>query len=300
MEHFVRLDGGVGRVIAASGAVLKYMADKSGGVVSSISDVLENLGLPRVYPIGTPFLFEDKIKNGIYLEPEPYNQREYFGEEKPLSQVFNKLLNGVDEPIDPVIRLTENEKVMGKNFVDSNKKGKKFLLLQPYGSSGGGMAKCQCGDGCKEEMKLQVDESYRSFTYDFTDKLIEALSEEYSIFLVKLPHQKGHAKCLSFQKQEPIRHILSLIPHADAIVACDSFLHHAAKALNHKNVVVLWAGTNPKNLGYDDQKNIVTKKVVEYEPLRIPHNHIYYVDKNKGCNNFDDETIEEIKKKLKE
>jgi hypothetical protein len=83
-------------------------------------------------------------------------------------------------------------------------------------------------------------------------------------------------------------------------VCCDSFLHHAAKALEHKNVTVLWAGTNPKNLGYDDQKNIVAKKKVEYEPLRIPHNHIYYVDKNKGCNAFDDSTIDEIVANLKE
>jgi len=52
-------------------------------------------------------------------------------------------------------------------------------------------------------------------------------------------------------------------------------------------------------LGYDGQSNLRSKVVSEVEPNRVPHDHVYYVNKNKGSNEFKLELIEDIKKSLR-
>jgi ADP-heptose:LPS heptosyltransferase len=292
MNYFVRVDGGIGRCIASTGAVAKFASTHKTSVVTSNPQVFQGLqNIDRIYPIGTPFLYEDKISQGIYLEPEPYNDVSYYAEGKHLSRVFNKLLNGCDENVTPEIHLTENELQGAKGFVNDQRHGKGFVLMQPFGGSGG---QATGPDSTKS------DESFRSFTLDFAKKLTDALiSANYIVVWVKTPDQIGYEKAMTFNKSISIREIFALIPHCDGVICCDSFLHHASEALgNPVPAVVLWGGTDPKNLSYENQINIIPSGKAYYEPNRIPHDHAFYLDKNKGINSFSDELIPGIVAKM--
>jgi hypothetical protein len=292
MEYFIRVDGGIGRCIASTGAVAKFASTHKTSVVTTNPYVFQGLAnIERVYPIGTPFLYEDKIKQGTYLEPEPYNDVGYYGEEKHISQVFNKLLNGSDEMTQPILNITENELNEAKGFVQKQRAGKGIVLMQPFGSSGGKPL---------AQGQVRVDESYRSFGYEFAKALTDALDTAgYKVVWIKTPDQIGYPKAGAFNNGIPMRGIFALIPFVDGVVCCDSVLHHASVALgNPVPTVVLWGGTNPKNLSYEGQENIVNGKAL-YEPNRIPHDHAYYLDKNKGINEFSLDLIPSIVGKMK-
>jgi hypothetical protein len=298
---FLKVDGGIGRCISSTGAVEKYAlenSDKEVNVVSSFNYVFDGLeGINRVYPIGTPFLYEDHIKNGEFVEPEPYNDSSYYREEKHIASVFNKLLNGDDSFIAPKMIFNDNELAEAKGFIDSMKQetGKKVVLIQPWGSQGGKIIKDEKG-----EEKIMVDESYRSFGSGFAKKLNDRLVEEGFIpFYIKNPDQAGFKDGKTFNGL-PVRKLIALIPFVDGVIACDSFLHHASASLGSPvPTIVLWGATSDKNLGYEEQVNFKSDKKVFYEPNRIPHDHSFYVNKNKGCNEFKLELVDNILEVLK-
>ena len=283
----------MGRCVASTGAVALFASTHKTSVVTTNPYVFQGLpNVERVYPIGTPFLYEDKISKGIYLEPEPYNDVSYYGEEKHLAQVFNKLLNGADEMVQPILNLTENELGEAKGFIQKQRDGKGIVLIQPFASSGGKPI---------AQGKVKTDESYRSFGYDFAKALTDALDEAgYKVVWIKTPDQIGYPKAGAFNNGIPMRGIFALIPHVDGIICCDSVLHHASAGLgNPVPTVVLWGGTNPKNLSYEGQENIVPNPRGYFEPNRIPHDHTYYLDKNKGINEFSPDLIPSIVAKMK-
>ena len=133
MEKFVKIDGGIGRVIAATGAVEQYAKESKEAIniVSSYPQIFYGLeGINRVYNIGMPYLYEDYIAKGEFIEPEPYNHHKYYKDEKHLAEVFNYLLNNSDELPEPKIILTQNELDEAKAFIeDLKQKEKKKVLL---------------------------------------------------------------------------------------------------------------------------------------------------------------------------
>jgi len=288
MEFFVRVDGGIGRCIASIGAVLEFAKNHQCSVVSSHPYVFDNIGL-KVYPLDTPYLYEDKISKGIYLEPEPYNDFAYYNEKKHLAQVFNKLLNGKDEMVKPKVVLTTNELNEAKVYVEDLRKktNKKFILLQPYASSGG-----KSVDNNPVE-----DETFRSLKPEFCDKLIQALKDEYVIFQIRDNTQYSNKDTITFNVDT--RRYMSLIPFVDAVICVDSFLQHAVSALgNPVKTIVFWGGTKESNVGYPEHLAVRIKEV-EDEPNRLPHNHQYYTTKNRGSNDFSDAEVKKVLEMLK-
>jgi hypothetical protein len=286
MKYYIKIDGGIGRCITATGAVREYAKDKKVYVVTPydfIFDGLENI--ERSLVIGTKGI-EEEILTGVYTEPEPYNDFSYYREEKHLCQVFNKILNNKDEYIAPVMNLTNNELLEAKLFVQQQKNSIKngLVLIQPWSSSGGMPVSNE---------EINCDESYRSFTLPVFNTLCEKLLESgFMPFIVKLPQQAGHPKCLTFNNAISPRRIMALIPYVNGIISCDSFLHHASASLGSPvPTVVFWGGTSHKNLGYENQTNICGRTPI-VEPMRIPHDHSYYLTKNKGCNEWTDKDIE--------
>ena len=298
MDKYIKIDGGFGRCIAATGAIKEYAKNSKDKVfvVTSFPQVFSGIEeIARVYPQDTPYLYEEHISKGEFFEPEPYNNVSYYAEEKHLATVFNKLLNGKDEYIEPLLVMTDNELESAKQFVEEvHKTGKKIVLYQPWGSSGGKPI------NNAPEPGIAQDESYRSFGTEFAKKLCSRLqTENYEVYVVKTGDQLGFKDAKTFQNMD-VRKICALIPYVDAIICCDSFLHHASAALGSPvPTIVLWAGTNEKNLSYPNQINIKSWKKTENEPNRIPHDHDYYVHKNKGSNEFKLETIDTILEALK-
>jgi len=347
---YVKIDGGIGRCIAATGAIEEFAKRKSEqgdavGIVTSYPQMFEGLEyVDRIYTIGMQYLYEDYISKGEFIEPEPYNSSKYYKEEKHLAQVFNFLLNGEDKMILPKLNLSENELAMAKAFIENERAthGKKIVLVQPWGSTGGRMIQTNganpnmqmqqnpnmpmqgnpnmqmmpmqmqqnqvCENGCgsgavsnaqKPQYKVMNDETFRSFGTEFGEELNKKLlAAGYQTYLVKLPEQVGFNGSKTFNKLSP-RQIIALIPFVDGIVSCDSFISHASAALGTPvPTIVLWAGTNEKNLGYKSQVNFGSWKKTIYEPNRIPHNHEYYVNKNKDSNEFKLELIDKIIEEL--
>jgi len=268
MRKYVKVDGGIGRCIAATG-VLKGM--KEIAVITSFPWVFDGI-IDRVYPLGMPYLFEDHIRHGEFLEPEPYNLREYYADQLHITEVFNKELTGESKFVQPEIVLSPSEVAHADEYIKSlrGKNNKKIMLLQPYAAMGG--------------TKIP-DETYRSIDSDTISAIIDAYKDTHCILLVKGQVQAKWSDTIELTPPD-IRKVFAVIPFADSAICCDSFLHHAIAALGTPcTTVVLWGGTSEKNLGYKEHTNLKTMEV-ECEPNRVPHNHSYYVNKNKGCNNF--------------
>lgn len=308
-DIYVKVDGGIGRVIAATGAVDNFakIKEKEGikvNVVSSFPQLFNGLeNINRIYNIGMPYLYEDYISKGEFIEPEPYNHYLYYAEGEHLATVFNFLLTGKKEYIAPKIVLTDNELEEAKGFIEEMKKNekKKILLIQPWGSQGG----IQIADE-KGQPKVRVDETYRSFGTGFYRKFIDKFKDKYKILSVQATANFNGKqvpqvafKDTSVFSNPDIRKIIAVIPFVDGIVACDSFLHHASASLGTPvPTLVLWGATSEKNLGYSEHVNLRSKDVTEFEPNRVPHDHDYYVNKNKGSNEFKLEFLNDIEVEL--
>ncbi len=213
-----------------------------------------------------------------------------------MAHVFNTLINGDSEMTKPILRLTDNEIIEGKNFVEQlrlqkDKEGKSrgIVLMQPFGQQGGFMN--------IEDVK--TDESYRSFDFEFAKKLTDALDKAgYTVMWIKLPNQAGYEKAISFNGDVTARKIMSVIPFVDGVIGCDSFLIHASAGLNNPvPTIALWGGTNPKNLSYKEQINFVNPTEY-YEPNRIPHDREFYINKNRDINKFPEKWIPKIVKSM--
>jgi len=278
MDYYVKIDGGIGRCIAATGVVLKFQErqKKLGNTISVISSMtlpFDGLGIERVYPLETPYLYEDFLIKGEYLEPEPYNSSRFYRDNLHISQVFNLILNGSDEYLAPKMVLLPNEEVFAREFVEGLRKKhkKKVLLMQAYAGTGG--------------TKIP-DESFRSFSEGSISELVDNFSKDYTILFIRSGTQATCSDTIPITEKD-IRRIFALIPFVDVALCCDSFLHHAIAALgNPIPTVVLWGGTSEKNFGYEGQINLRKKEIGLVEPNRIPHAHNYYVTKNLGCNDF--------------
>lgn len=293
MVTYVKVDGGIGRCIAATGALRELAKTKTVSVVTSFPFCFDHLEfLDRVYPLGTPFIYEDHLAKGEFFEPEPYNHRAYYADEQHLATVFNGLMTGKFEYTAPVLNMSANELEAAKQMIDGLRKetGKGVVLVQPWGSSGGRPTGRE---------KVNDDETFRSFTYEFTKELCDALNKaKLTPLIVKSQDQAGYENSKQVTGANP-RAVFAMIPHVDGVICCDSFLHHASAALGTPvPTVVLWAGTSEKNLGYEAQTNIVTKKPRLVEPNRIPHDHAYYVTKNKGINDFPADVVPDIVAKM--
>lgn len=305
------VSGGIGREIALTGVITEYAKrnpDKEVNVIAGYPDLyLNNTYINRVYPITHQYLFDDVIKDSNYIDLEPYNDMDYYKNEKHLIEVYAKLLLGKLEFIEPTIYLHQQEDLMAKEFIKTFKKP--IILFQPFGASGGKF-KQECdkkSDIACTGIILTEDPSARSISYELTDALCEELKSKYDLILIRAPNQytpKYTPTLLQPNGQLlPIRQVLAILPYIKGFIGCDSFLQHGAKMANVKNGIVLWGSTKPNNLGYKDFTNLTHNLNYTWLPNRQPHNN---PDADKKNNELMKRaypvkvTIERIKKIIKE
>ena len=288
MDYFVKVDGGLGRSIASTGAVEQYALNKNKDdrvfVVTGYPFVFDNLdGIERVLKLDHVTLFEDYLFNGEYVEVEPYNSSFHYRENNHLASTWNYLLNKDTGFVRPKIVLSKNELEMGKKWVEEARKKscKKVLLFQPWGMFAGMKTSINSDE-------INFDESYRSLELNTVNALVSKFGKDFEVYLVKDNNQSNVNGAISFTENP--RLIFSILPFVDGVVCVDSFLQHACKAVETKcPVVVFWGGTNPKQFGYKEFNNIEKDFDRKVEPIRLPHDHSYYVRKNKDCNVFSEE-----------
>jgi len=280
----VQVDGGIGRVICSLPALEQLSKKRRVIVLTSFPEVFfNNPCIYKAYNLNREYLWDDVIKHGEFVYPEPYFNHMYYNQKHHLIQSFNYILTGKAGSVTTgSICLTHDEKVWASEFITTRRQefeGKKIVLLQCFGS------------GAKIEDNKICDSSYRSLPTEVVDKICENTNHLY----INASHiHMNYANV--WQQDFTTRQLIALTAYCDFIVSVDSFLIHAAAVFNKKSVV-FFGGTDLRNLGYPD--NIIIKRQ-GYPKNYVPNRFSGFVDCNKGALEFDDEEMESILKTINE
>jgi hypothetical protein len=268
MKTIITIDGGLGRALTALPALL-YFAEKhqdeefyvmihgwdyvSWGLplLQNCTFNPENKGTFQKY-----FWDADKVIN-----PEPYRIPEFYRGEINLIQGFHQEINGskdYENLSQEYIKLSQFEELKGHEIVAQAKeyhKKEKTIVIQPYGSAAN---ICPMG---------VFDPSYRSFPQKFYEDLVKKLSKGFNV--IYMGANEFHDKISYKPQPDPnMREWMGVIKAADYFIGCDSCGQHFTKALN-KNASVLIAGTDKKNMTYEDF-HIIERDCKYYSsPMRI-------------------------------
>lgn len=300
MKEVIKIDGGIGRVIALTGVITEY-AKNSENEVNVITPYPElffgNPYINRIYHIGHQYLFDDVIKDAKYIDLEPYNDYDYYNKQKHLIEVYAKQLLGKSEFIEPQIFLTKEELDKAKEFVGD----KKIILFQPFGSQGGKF-KIENKDNIKD-ITFYPDPTNRSLNPLQAQDLAKELKKDFEVIQIRSPEQYNIPEIGSLLQPNgqpiPIRQILALLPYVKGVIGCDSFLQHSAKMLDVKNGIVFFGTTTPENLGYKDFKNYIPNKKFIWTPNRQPNNNPDVEKTNKGLMDYVKNHFEDVIKIIK-
>jgi ADP-heptose:LPS heptosyltransferase len=279
MQKIIKIDGGIGRVICATGAIRKLAnldPETDIVIISSWPEVFENNPyILKLYKDGSiPYLFEDVIKHGLFSYPEPYHERQYYIQQEHLIASFDRLITGYSEKIYPEIFLTEEEKSFGLDVVSKAlaASGKKSAIAyQPYGS---GASMSNCG--------VISDPSYRSLTDDLNKKILTDCKDSVFINLSHIPI--NHPNC--WQQSYTLRQLFAVASSCHAVVSIDSVLSHLGIAFEKKGVLIL-GSTYSINVGYDEYKNYETFQKSGYPRSYQSNRFGGHVEKNKYAMDFD-------------
>lgn len=261
----IRIDGGLGRVVAMSGAITelaKYMKVK---VITSRPLVFWwNPYIESVHWLDDRDLFANVIRGNNYYELEPYTDPGFFNDAENWLDVAKRLLRIEWDTPQPCLFLAEHEK-MG-NYLGGNKP----ILFQPFGST----------------MQMNwADKSYRSMTIEsaqyLADRLVDAWYTPYEV--IKQWSQPILRNCQLCDTPD-LRLVVSSCDRYP-VVGCDSSLHHCSKAFG-KKAVVLWAGTDQERYWYESNINMREYPFRAFTPMRLPMNSFDLDISNQGTNNF--------------
>ena len=236
------VNGGIGKHIAATAVIkniVKKFQDRKLIVLGHYPEVfLNNPNVYRAYKSNSlQYFYEDFIKDKdvILLSQEVYESTEYVVGNKHLIQAWSECLNLNYEEKNPDIFLNHAEILNAKS---KYLKDKPILVMQANGGS--------------ENQNYAWARDLPPF---LAQEIINDLKDKYHIYVIKKPKQLNfkNAESLSFNN---IREAMALLCISEKRLLIDSFLQHAAAALD-KPSVVCWVSTKPEKLGYNIHKNIV-------------------------------------------
>jgi hypothetical protein len=245
MERYVifHIDGGTGKNIAATSVCKSIKAaypDHKLIVVTAWPEVfIHNPLIHRVYKFGNiPYFYDDYIhnKDSIILRAEPYYSGDLLYKRKSLAEIWCDVFNIPCIDKTPEIYLTERELL----FVQKQlQKEGPILLVQ---SSGGAE---QQGHPYSWSRDLPP-----SFAQEVVDSVKSNFSKVLHIRRESQPAIEGTVHIL-----DNFRNLFCYIALSDKILAIDSFVQHAAAALN-KKATVGWISNSPIVFGHDLHTNI--------------------------------------------
>ena len=270
----IRIDWGLGRNIAMTGAISEVAKHRPVKVIASWPLAFwGNPYIQSVHWLEDRDLFRSVIKGCDYIELEPYTDPDFFNDGKNWLDVAAKQL-GLEKPYDPVLFLAEHEKI--KNTAGDNMRPK--LLYQPFGSS--------------VVDPIWADKSYRSLYVKDAQYIADRLTEAwFELLQVIRPGQPVLRWCTVLDTPD-LRYVISLCARY-LVVWCDSCLHHASKAFGFPAVVV-WAGTDKERYWYDSSINLREFPMVAHTPMRLPMNSFDFDISNQHTNQFTTEFLDEV------
>ena len=262
MTTIITLDGGLGRIITAIPALLKYSQnhpDEEWYIMIPGWDFV-TWGLPelqeRTFNPDARGSFDLFWKADQVISPEPYRLPAYYRNEISLREAFDVEINGSTDHSDlpPMqLNISFQEKRRAYEIIEEarNKhKKSKTIVLQPYGST------------ATPHASGIFDDSLRSIPEPMLNYFVKELSKDYNLIFMGAKEFYN----LKTYKPDPdpnLREWAAIIGAADYFVGCDSCGQHICKALNKKASVVI-AGTHRVNVTYDGFH--IIERDVEFYP----------------------------------
>ena len=296
------INGGIGRVICSIPALEKFHKHNPDDDFVIFSEFAYEAfsGHPklhsRAYPVNTPHLFRDKIKERNVVTPEPYTVWEYYNQKCNISQAFDICINGsLDTKLSkPSIYLSNEELVTATSMINDmrSKRNTPLFVFQPFGR-GITLQAIQTPTG-------PIDTTGKSFTIEAAAKLIKLIEHKYAVLIMnEFNVDFKHFGCKHetyFVENVNLRKWFGLINAADAFIGCDSIGQHITNIFDKPSYVVL-GSTFPENVTYPDNKKFTIfdfyKDQRLYSPLRIAVDE--YPDRqNEKAMMLSDKEIEKI------
>ena len=270
----IKIDGGLWRVIAMTGAITEVAKKRPVRVITSRPLAFwGNPYIKSVHWLDDRNLFEDVIKWNDYFELEPYTDPDFFNDWVNRLDIAAKQL-WLESVAQPQLFLAEHEKFENILSPSCNPK----VLYQPFGSS--------------VENEWGADRSYRSFYIKdaqyIADNLIKNWIEVYEVIKPGQPILQG---CQILDTPN-MRWVVSLCDRYP-VIWCDSCLHHASKAFD-KRAVVMRAGTDAERFWYESNINLREHPMVAHTPMRLPMNSFNYDISNQYTNIFSKEFLDKF------
>ena len=265
----IRIDWGLGRVIAMSGAISEVAKKRPVKVITSRPLVFwGNPYIVSVHWLEDRDLFRQVIRWNDYIELEPYTDPRFFNDGVNWLEIVRDKL-GLEEIAEPKLFLAEHEK--GRNYLN----GSKVLLYQPFGSTWG-----------------ETDKSYRSLYVKDAQYIANGLIKKgYKLYVIEREDQPRLAGCEHITTKD-MRWVVSLADRYD-LLGCDSCMQHASKAFGRK-AVVIWAGTDQERYGYESHTNMREFPMVAHTPMRLPMNSFDFDISNQFTNKFSKEFLDKV------
>ena len=262
MTTIITLDGGLGRIITAIPALLKYSQnhqDEEWYIMIPGWDFI-TWGIPelqeRTFNPDARGSFDLFWKADQVLSPEPYRVPAYYRNEISLREAFDVEINGSTDHSDlpPMqLNISFQEKRIAYEIIEKAKsqhKKSKTIVLQPYGST------------ATPHASGIFDDSLRSIPEPMLNYFVKELSKDYNLIFMGAKEFYN----LKTYKPDPdpnLREWSAIIGAADYFVGCDSCGQHICKALNKKASVMI-AGTHRMNVTYEGFH--IIERDVEFYP----------------------------------
>lgn len=245
MEKYVifHIDGGIGKNIIATAvikSIVKSYPDYKVVVTTAYPEVfVNNPNVYRVYKLNCLQYFYDdyiKNKNSVILRGEPYYSEDFFYERKHLAQIWCDVFKIPCVTTKPEIFITPREYTYVLNNI---KKDGPILLIHPFGGA--------------ENQNYSYSWS-RDLPPDFSQNLVNELKPHFSKILHVGRDNQPILKD-TIKITDNLRNLFCYIYLSDKIIGIDSFVQHAAAALN-KKATVGWISNSPNVFGYPIHDNI--------------------------------------------
>lgn len=300
------VEGGIGKVITSTAVVKRIKEeypDKKLIVLSGCPELFKyDPNVHEAIRFDNPSGFYDRYiqdKESYIFKIEPYVDNEYVNHDKHLIDVWCNAIGIERKGAVPQLHFLKNELELAKSMYKEITEGgkKKLVLFQWIGGIVPPDQKEITLLDCK--MKMHRRSIPQVVAQQVVNKLIAKKYAVGNISHENFPQMNG-AKRVFFN----LRGTLALTHYAEGFIGIDSFMHHAAVAVGLKGVVV-WGGTNPAKLGYEQHRNL-SKEVCRTPFCHRPDSYLFDGDANTGLWNcpFDevclDWTSDEIIKAFEE
>lgn len=303
------VNGGLGKNLQST-AVVKALHDKHPDseiyVMASYPEAFANLNFIKKYFPNQPMpYFYDEIRDFEIIEIEPYRNSEYSRGRMHIVDAWCKGMN-IEAPMDKrgLIELDIHEMNTALSIISrlNLPKDRPLIGFQFQG----GTSYYNANDA----LDMSRIKHYRDLSVQDAQKIVDGLNEAgYIPLQISLPTEPKLERCVQLDSQNVMnpRVIFALLNSCQGLISIDSFAQHAWAALGKTKAVVLWGGTNPINLGYTSNTNIVSARGKECNILHCNRPDTFRYDvvgngrlwtcKHKGkCMQFDPKEVVETLK----